>query len=171
MDELLQVWSNTSVIDSIRTLSARICDVSGAYKPRLCTQERIKCLDIKYTSVSVNSMKYLPQLYCTPSLPRGYVLFWLSGAERSGIWLTLPLVRWHISRWDAEPDESQWRRVKIPHWQQRSWSLCSPNVLVRFYRKVLFLFFIQIFAFPWDEISANWVLDFWVLNLRQYSRV
>lgn len=123
MDELLQVWSNTSVIDSIRTLSARICHVSGAYKPHLCTQERIKCLDIKYTSVSVNSMKYLPQLYSTPSLPRGYVLFWQSGAERSGIWLTLPLVRWHISRWDAEPDESQWRRVKIPHWQEADLSV------------------------------------------------
>lgn len=36
----------------------------------------------------------LPVLYTV--IPSGYVPFWLSGAKRCGIWLTLPLVRWHI---------------------------------------------------------------------------
>lgn len=37
--------------------------------------------------------------------PSGYVLFWLSGAKRCGVWLTLPLVRWHIRA-----------HIKVRHW-------------------------------------------------------
>lgn len=96
--------STTSVIDSVRTVSARICDASRIST----TSESIKSLYIKQTSIPVNSIKHFPPacsvLYAI--IPSGYVLFFFDWVEPSAVvfgspclWLgdTLEL----ISRWDA----------------------------------------------------------------------
>ena len=75
MDELLQQWSITSVINSVRTLSARICYVSRAYKPRRWARGRIKCSDIKYTSVFCEFHEILASAVLYTFTPSGLCAF------------------------------------------------------------------------------------------------
>lgn len=114
MKDLTLLWSIVMV-----SVSARVCIVCRiqitspyAWKdPMFVHQSRRRSREIQKT------FPPLPVLFCTPSLPR--VMCSFDWVELSAVVFGSPCLWWgdtleHISRWDTELDESQWRGVKIP---------------------------------------------------------